>query len=82
MTIMEEKLFAALWSHASDDELMAARTQAERELAPYRGKMSGPQIDQFSANTAISNFWSATTCRGSACSICSRKRLRFRRNAE
>jgi hypothetical protein len=46
MTIMEEKLFAALWSHASDDELIAARTQAERELAPYRGKMSGPQIDQ------------------------------------
>jgi hypothetical protein len=46
MTIMEEKLFAALWSHASDDELMEARAQAERELAPYRGKMSGPQIDQ------------------------------------
>jgi hypothetical protein len=46
MTIMEEKLLAALWSHASDDELMEARTQAERELAPYRGKMSGPQIDQ------------------------------------
>ncbi len=46
MTIMEEKLFAALWSNATDDELLAARTQAERELAPYRGKMSGPQIDQ------------------------------------
>ncbi len=46
MTIMEEKLFAALWSNATDDELMAARTQAERELAPYRSKMSGPQIDQ------------------------------------
>jgi hypothetical protein len=46
MTIMEEKLFAALWSHASDDELVEARTQAERELAPYRGKMSGPQIEQ------------------------------------
>lgn len=46
MTIMEEKLFAALWSHASDDELLEARTQAERELAPYRGKMSGAQIDQ------------------------------------
>lgn len=46
MTIMEEKLFAALWSNASDDELLEARTQAERDLAPYRGKMSGPQIDQ------------------------------------
>lgn len=46
MTIMEERLFAALWSNASDDELMEARAQAERELAPYRGKMSGAQIDQ------------------------------------
>jgi hypothetical protein len=46
MTVMEEKLFAALWSHASDEELMEARAQAERELAPYRGKMSGAQIDQ------------------------------------
>jgi hypothetical protein len=46
MTIMEEKLFAALWSHASDDELMETRTRAERELAPYRGKMPAAQIDQ------------------------------------
>ena len=46
MTVMEEKLFAALWSHASDEELMAARAQAERELAPYCGKMSAPQIEQ------------------------------------
>jgi hypothetical protein len=46
MTIMEEKLYAALWSHASDLELVEARAQAERELAPYRGKMSGAQIDQ------------------------------------
>ena len=46
MTIAEEKLFAALWSNASDDELVQARTQAERELAPYRGKMTASQIDQ------------------------------------
>jgi len=32
---------AALWSHASDDELMDARKQAERELAPYREKCQG-----------------------------------------
>jgi chromosome segregation ATPase len=46
MTVMEEKLFAALWSHASDEELMEARAEAERELAPYRGKMSAAQIEQ------------------------------------
>jgi hypothetical protein len=46
MTVAEEKLFAALWSNASDEELLDARAQAERELAPYRGKMTGAQIDQ------------------------------------
>ncbi len=46
MTVMEERLFATLWSHAGDEELMAAREQAERELAPYRGKMSAAQIEQ------------------------------------
>jgi len=46
MTVMEEKLFAALWSHASEDELLEARAQAERELAPFRGKMTAPQIEQ------------------------------------
>ncbi len=46
MTVMEERLFAALWSHAGDEELMAARERAERELAPYRGKMSAAQIEQ------------------------------------
>lgn len=46
MTVMEEKLFAALMSNSSDDELVQVRAQADRELAPYRSKMSGPQIDQ------------------------------------
>jgi hypothetical protein len=45
-TVAEEKILAALWSHATDEELVAARAQAERELAPYRGKMTGAQIDQ------------------------------------
>ena len=46
LTVMEEKLFAALWSAATDEELVQTRELAERELAPYRGKMSGAQIDQ------------------------------------
>ncbi|HEX8924180.1 MAG TPA: hypothetical protein VF786_00230 [Terriglobales bacterium] len=46
MTVVEEKLFAALHTATGDDRLLAIRAQAERELAPYRGKMSGPQIDQ------------------------------------
>lgn len=46
MTVMEEKLFAALLSTTDDESIVAIRAQADRELAPYRSKMSGPQIDQ------------------------------------
>jgi hypothetical protein len=46
MTVMEEKLFATLLSATPDEQLVAIRGQAERELSPYRGKMSGPQIQQ------------------------------------
>jgi hypothetical protein len=46
MTVMEEKVFATLLAATSDDELVAIRAQADRELAPYRSKMSAPQIDQ------------------------------------
>ena len=46
MTVMEEKLFAALLSATDDESLVSIRGQAEKELAPYRGKMTGPQIEQ------------------------------------
>jgi hypothetical protein len=46
MTVMEEKLFATLLSATPDDALVTIRGQAEKELAPYRGKMTGPQIEQ------------------------------------
>ena len=46
LTIFEEKLLAALMAATPDDELMTVRTQADRELAPYRSKMPGAQIEQ------------------------------------
>lgn len=46
LTVMEEKIMAALLASSSDDELVAIRAQADRELAPYRRKMPGAQIDQ------------------------------------
>ena len=46
LTVMEEKLMAALLASSSDDELVAIRAEADRELAPYRRKMPGSQIDQ------------------------------------
>jgi len=46
LTVMEEKLLAALLASSSDAELVAVRAQADRELAPYRSKMPAAQIDQ------------------------------------
>ena len=44
--MLEEKLFAMLLTSTADDEIVAVRAEADRDLAPYRRKMSGPQIDQ------------------------------------
>ena len=46
LTVIEEKLFAALFSATPEDELVTLRAQADRELAPYRSKMSAVQLRQ------------------------------------
>jgi hypothetical protein len=46
LTVMEEKLLAALTMTASENELFVLRTEADREIAPYRSKMPGVQIEQ------------------------------------
>ncbi len=46
LTVMEEKLFAALMAGTPDEMLVRIRAQADRDLAPYRSKMSASQIDQ------------------------------------
>ncbi len=46
LTVLEEKLFAVLLTSTADEELVAIRAEADRELAPYRRKMSGAQIGQ------------------------------------
>lgn len=46
LTVLEEKLFAMLLTSTPDEEIVVIRAQADRELAPYRRKMSAPQIDQ------------------------------------
>jgi hypothetical protein len=48
LTMLEQKIFGALLAASSDDELVEIRTQADREIAPYRSKMSGAQLDQLS----------------------------------
>ena len=46
LTVLEEKLLAALLAASSDDRIIAIRAEAERDLAPYRNKMPAGQIDQ------------------------------------
>jgi hypothetical protein len=46
LSVLEEKLFAALLTATPEDQLVALREQAARELAPYRGKMQAVQIKQ------------------------------------
>jgi hypothetical protein len=44
LTVMEEKLFAALIATTPEADLVAMRTQAASELAPYRSRMKALQI--------------------------------------
>lgn len=46
LTVLEEKIFAALLSSTPDEEIIAVRAEADRDLAPYRRKMSSAQIEQ------------------------------------
>jgi hypothetical protein len=46
LTVLEEKLFAALLAATPDEEIVSVRAQADRELAPYRRKMAAAQIEQ------------------------------------
>lgn len=46
LTVLEEKLFAVVLAATPDEPIVALRAEADRELAPYRRKMPGPQIEQ------------------------------------
>jgi hypothetical protein len=46
LTVAEEKLLAVLLAATPDQQIVAVRAQADRELAPYRSKMPSAQIEQ------------------------------------
>jgi len=46
LTVLEEKLFAVLLAATSDEQILAVRAEADRDLAPYRRKMPAAQIEQ------------------------------------
>jgi hypothetical protein len=46
LTVLEDKLFAALNAAAPEDLVTRIREHAERELAPYRSRMGAVQVRQ------------------------------------
>jgi hypothetical protein len=44
LTVLEERMIAALRAAQSEEELLAARQELDRQLRPYRGKMSAEQL--------------------------------------
>lgn len=46
LTVLEEKLFAALLAATPDEDIVTVRAEADRDLAPYRRKMAAVQIEQ------------------------------------
>jgi len=46
LTVLEEKLSAALAADADDESMLAVRREMDRSLAPYRRKMSAEQLAQ------------------------------------
>lgn len=46
LTVLEEKLFAALLMVTPDSDLVAVRAEADRDLAPYRRNMTAAQVEQ------------------------------------
>ena len=46
LTVLEEKLAAALSADAEEDTLLDIRREIDRSLAPYRRKMSAGQLAQ------------------------------------
>jgi hypothetical protein len=46
LTVLEEKLFAILLAATPDEHIVQMRSEADRELSPYRRKMPASQIEQ------------------------------------
>ena len=46
LTVIEEKLFAVLMAATPDEDLVAVRAEADRDMAPYRRNMTAAQVEQ------------------------------------
>ncbi len=57
LTVAEEKLTAALTAHAPEDFLIDIRRDMDRQLAPYRRKMSSAQLAQLERQYMQKRLW-------------------------
>jgi hypothetical protein len=46
LTVMEEKIIAALLASTADDALLSIRAEVDKDVAPYRRKMPSAQVEQ------------------------------------
>jgi hypothetical protein len=57
LTVIEEKLTAALTSGAPEEFLLEIRREMDHQLAPYRRKMSSAQIAQLERQYMQKRLW-------------------------
>jgi hypothetical protein len=57
LTVIEEKLTATLAASASDEFLVDVRRELDRQLAPYRRKMTAAQLSQLERQYMQKRLW-------------------------
>jgi hypothetical protein len=57
LTVLEEKLTAALTANAPEDFMVEVRREMDRQLAPYRRKMTAAQLSQLERQYVQKRLW-------------------------
>ena len=57
LTVLEEKLSAALSADADEQQMLGVRREMDRALAPYRPKMSAEQLSQLERQYVQKRLW-------------------------
>jgi hypothetical protein len=57
VTVIEDKLIASMRASAPDETLVGIRRDLDRQLAPYRGKMTASQLGQLEQKYIDKRLW-------------------------
>ena len=57
LTVLEEKMAAALTSNAPEEFMLEVRREMDRQLAPYRRKMTAAQLSQLERQYVQKRLW-------------------------